>query len=271
VSNVEPGANRRTIGLIHGSWHGAWSWDKLRPELDKLGFDSIPVQLPTRVPGASYEDYADAAASQLEGQRIDLLVAHSGGAHTVPGVVKRLGVGAIGGVVYLGGSLGASGGESPLYTRGEALPWQRATRAFREAMIPMKDGMVAMDMSRARGLFFNDTNDTDARWAMNHMEIQNRPTDEPPLGAHQIDGLPAWYVLNREDRIRDRGMAAWAAGHLGMRLIEMDGDHSPAISRPAELARVLASLTVDNVTQKPQYVPLPRQSSEVNTPWAQPV
>src|ERR1700755_1618777 len=40
-------ASRPTLLLVHGSWHGPWCWERLIPELDKLGLASATVALPS--------------------------------------------------------------------------------------------------------------------------------------------------------------------------------------------------------------------------------
>ena len=32
--------------LIHGGYHGAWCWDRLTPELEKLGHQALSIDLP---------------------------------------------------------------------------------------------------------------------------------------------------------------------------------------------------------------------------------
>jgi len=38
------------IALVHGSYHGAWCWDLLRPELEQLGHRVIAMDLPISDP-----------------------------------------------------------------------------------------------------------------------------------------------------------------------------------------------------------------------------
>jgi pimeloyl-ACP methyl ester carboxylesterase len=32
--------------LVHGAFHGAWCWDRLTPELERLGHTAVAVDLP---------------------------------------------------------------------------------------------------------------------------------------------------------------------------------------------------------------------------------
>ena len=48
------------IALVHGSYHGAWCWDLLTPELERLGHRVIAMDLPISNPGGGAADYARA-------------------------------------------------------------------------------------------------------------------------------------------------------------------------------------------------------------------
>jgi len=41
-----------TFGLVHGSWHGGWCWERLIPELEARGHRAVAVDLPAEDPAA---------------------------------------------------------------------------------------------------------------------------------------------------------------------------------------------------------------------------
>ena len=43
---VAGGSDRPAFVLIHGSWHGAWTWNEMTPLLAKAGYASIAIDLP---------------------------------------------------------------------------------------------------------------------------------------------------------------------------------------------------------------------------------
>jgi pimeloyl-ACP methyl ester carboxylesterase len=242
---------KQTIGLIHGSGQGAWCWDLLRPQLDILGFHTTTVDLPVADPSATYADYVDVAGRTFKGAHIDLLVAHSGGAHVVPGLVERLGESAIDKIAYLSGSFG-----DPTDPTLDLPP--RSTLLFRQTMADLESGKEEPDGSQIRRLFYGECPPEIADWAMQKMRLSRRPTDEPSLEAHDLD-IPRWYIHNRDDQIRNPTWAARAAGVLSMSWVEMSGDHSPALSRPVELAVVLASLAMPAMGSGPGKAAIPMQ------------
>src|SRR5690349_10518718 len=67
--------------LIHGGFHGAWCWDKVIPELKRLGHDAIAIDLPghgtRRDERSNLADRGGAIVEIMEPR--DVLVGHSGG------------------------------------------------------------------------------------------------------------------------------------------------------------------------------------------------
>src|SRR3974377_1686184 len=41
-----------TFGLVHGAFHGSWCWERLTPELERLGHRVLTVDLPSEEPRA---------------------------------------------------------------------------------------------------------------------------------------------------------------------------------------------------------------------------
>ena len=65
------GSDRPAFVLIHGSWHGAWTWNEMTPLLAKAGYASIAIDLPgsgtrTRLPQSFLKRPLDKAAFAAE-------------------------------------------------------------------------------------------------------------------------------------------------------------------------------------------------------------
>src|SRR5258705_12236048 len=65
------------IALVHGSYHGAWCWDFLRPELERRGHRVITMDLPISDPTLGAADYAKAIEAALDPDTEPMLVGHS--------------------------------------------------------------------------------------------------------------------------------------------------------------------------------------------------
>ncbi len=65
------GSDRPAFVLIHGSWHGAWTWSEMTPLLAKAGYASIAIDLPgagtrARIPQSFLRRPLDKAAFATE-------------------------------------------------------------------------------------------------------------------------------------------------------------------------------------------------------------
>ena len=68
---VAGGRDRPAFVLIHGSWHGAWTWNEMTPLLAQAGYASIAIDLPgagtrTRFPESFLKRPLDEAAFAAE-------------------------------------------------------------------------------------------------------------------------------------------------------------------------------------------------------------
>lgn len=94
----------------------------------------------------------------------------------------------------------------------------------------------------ARELFYHDCPPEEAARAVELLRPQGRVPlrEQTPLGAWP--GVPAEYILCREDRMV---LPDWsrriARQRLGVTARELDGGHSPFLARPAALADELLS------------------------------
>ncbi len=92
-------AASRTFLLVHGSWHGAWCWRRVRPHLQSAGFDSHAVTLT----GVGERRHLLSAQINLETHVRDVLgvidaeelsrivlVGHSYGGMVITGVIGAL-------------------------------------------------------------------------------------------------------------------------------------------------------------------------------------
>ncbi len=73
-----------TFVLVHGSWHGAWCWNKLTPLLEREGHAVIAPDLPghgedwTPIPEISLQSYVDRVGEALDSApEPAILVGHS--------------------------------------------------------------------------------------------------------------------------------------------------------------------------------------------------
>jgi pimeloyl-ACP methyl ester carboxylesterase len=211
-----------TYAFIHGAGDGGWYWHRVAGELSERGHDAVAPDLPSDDESAGWREYADTVADAI-GDRSDVIVVgQSLGGFTAPLVCERRPVDL---VVLVAGMVPAPG-----ETGGEWWSNTGYERAAREAGAP--DDEIE--------LFLHDVPPELATEALARARDQaGRPMTEPlPLDAWPE--VPTRYLLCRQDRFFP---AEWLRGvvreRLGFEPDEIDAAHTPALSRPAELAERL--------------------------------
>jgi pimeloyl-ACP methyl ester carboxylesterase len=232
--------------LIAGAWHGAWCWEKVTPLLEAQGHRVHAPELP-----ATGADAADPAGVTLEGwarfvadviardPQPVTLVGHSRGgivisraAELVPDRLRRL--------VYVSAYLLAAG---------ESLAG--AARTDLESlvppnMIPVAGGITCnLRQEVIRPALFGQCTDADYETALARMTPEPlKPLVTPmKVTAQRFGSVPRAYV----ECLRDRTVTLAAQRRMQAKLpcdpvLTLDSDHSPFLSHPEELARLLGGL-----------------------------
>jgi pimeloyl-ACP methyl ester carboxylesterase len=231
-----------TFGLVHGAWHGGASWAPLVVELQRRGFSSVAVDLPSDVPDAGVDAYAEQVVQALRSVEEPLiLVGHSLGGLTIPVVATRRPVSLL---VYLCALL-----PDP----GSSLVEQRATETdmmteqWRENYAPrqvaLSGGLAEWPDEVAAEVFYHDCPPAEVPAAVQQL----RPQASLPMRERTpLTGWPdvsAEYILCTEDRVVS---PAWsrdvARRRLGVTPRELTGGHSPFLAQPGRLADLLVAL-----------------------------
>jgi pimeloyl-ACP methyl ester carboxylesterase len=226
-----------TFGLVHGAWHGAWCWERLVPELEGLGHRAVAVELPTEDPEAGLTRYAELTAAALRADDDVVVVGHSLGAAAIPLVARMLPVRHLVFLCALFPKPGASATDR--YTEEDVfVPGFAGNTATRD------DGASWWpDPAAAIRCLFHDCTDDDARRAAARLSPQSSAPRREPWPADGIPDVERTSIVCRDERcIRPDWSRRVAREELGVEPVELDGGHSPFLSRPRELATVLARL-----------------------------
>jgi pimeloyl-ACP methyl ester carboxylesterase len=227
------------IALVHGSFHGAWCWDLLRPELERMGHRVITMDLPISDPGLHAADYARAVEGALDPDSEPLLVGHSMAGLIIPLVaahrpIRRL--------VFLAAFLPSPGLSANEQRRTEHIDGRVPPKT--NEWTDLGDDVWMIGPNTATELFFPDAPAAVARWATQRLRPQSYGilSETTPLTAWP--DVDSQSIVCRDDRaINPVWVRAAARERLGVDAVEIGGSHSPFLTRPAELAHILDSMS----------------------------
>ncbi len=235
-----------SIVLIPGAWHGAWCWHKITPLLEAAGTRVIAPDLPSMgtdvtPPDVITLDYWARFVADLVSREPEpvVLVGHSRGgivisqaAELVPERIRKL--------VYLAAFLLPAGetlANSANQIEDSLVP---------PNMIPAASGLTCVvRASVLREAFYGLCTDADFEFARERLTPEPLKPLVTPLQLTQAryGKVPRAYIETRQDRAvtptaQRRMLAALPCDPVA----SLDSDHSPFLSQPEALARILISI-----------------------------
>ncbi|MBO2449196.1 alpha/beta hydrolase [Actinomadura barringtoniae] len=210
-----------TFVLVHGAWHGAWTWDRVVP---LLGSEAVTPEL--RLSGGLEDDVKDvlAALDEVDGEVI--LVGHSYGGMVVRQAADQRPE-KVGHIVLVEGWAGPDG--SALF--------DLAPEWFVDGLRSLagEDGVIPALPPQMVGV----EDPGDVRWLEGLLCPQPlRSFTEPTRLTGAVDRIPGTAIFGRAQTLpfADLGRA------LGYEAIAMDGPHDMMITHPEALAAHLRGI-----------------------------
>lgn len=229
-----------TFGLVHGAGHGAWCWERLIPALEARGHRAVAVDLPCDDPRAGALRYAEVVDAALPPVPDLVLVGHSLAGLTVPLVAARRVVRRL---VFLCAVVPVFGRSLDEEVAADPSMYDPVLRAHPGRLVDGEGTMWMGDEEAARTIYYQDCAPEVVRWAFARLRRQAVTPRREPCPLTAWPAVERAYILCREDRaIRPDWSRRTARERLGIEPIEMDGGHSPFLSRPDDLAARLAAL-----------------------------
>jgi pimeloyl-ACP methyl ester carboxylesterase len=209
-----------TFALIHGAGDVGWYWHLVQAELGERGHDAVAPDLPCDDDSAGLSEYADTVIEAI-GERTDLVVvAQSFGGFTAPLVCERVPVK----LLVLVAPMIPVPGEAPA-------DYWTDTR-YEEEVREHYDDEVA--------LFYQDVPPALVSEALKRGRTQSETRMGEPLPLTAWPDVPTRVLLCRNDRLFPAHfLRRVARERLAITPNEIDGGHTPALSRPKELADYL--------------------------------
>jgi pimeloyl-ACP methyl ester carboxylesterase len=226
------------IALVHGNYHGGWCWDLLRPELERLGHRVFTMDLPISDPTGGAAVYAKTVDGAIPGDSVPMIVGHSMAGLVIPLVALRRPVHSL---VFLAAMLPVPGKSANEQRSSEPMDAKVAPRSAE--WIDLGDGVWMVGPTTATELFFHDASREVAAWAVARLRPQSYGVlDEKTPLEDWPPKVACHAIVCRDDRaFNPDWVRAAARERLGTEALEIDGAHSPFMTRPRELAALLDS------------------------------
>jgi predicted ester cyclase/pimeloyl-ACP methyl ester carboxylesterase len=232
AAHPSEGMSMATYILIHGAGDVGWYWHLVEAELRRRGNDVVAPDLPCDDDSAGLSEYADTVIRAIDGRTDLVVVAQSSGGFTAPLVCDRVAVDLL---VLVAPMI-------PLPHEAPADYWTN-TRYEDEAREHVDDPIE---------LFYQDVPPELASEALRRGRRQSEARMDEPVPLDAWPNAPTRVLLCRDDRLFPAAFVRRVAQErLGITPDEMDGGHTPALSRPKELADRLEAYVAQQATSRP--------------------
>lgn len=208
-----------TYALIHGAGDVGWYWHLVAAELRSRGQEVVLMDLPVDDDSAGLSTYADVVVDAIGDRRDVIVVAQSFGGYTAPIVCDRVPSSLL---VLVAGMIPS--------------PGESANEMFANTGYEPEQHGDWDDLA----VFYHDVPPALATEALAKGRRQSETPGKEPWPLAAWPNVPTRYLLCRNDRLFP---AKWVRrvvrDRLGMTPDEIDSGHTPALSRPRELAEKL--------------------------------
>jgi pimeloyl-ACP methyl ester carboxylesterase len=236
-------ASKRTFVLIPGAGGAAWYWHRVVPLLEKAGHEAFAVELPGEDPRAGLRAYAKLVIDAIGKRRAVTLVAQSLGGFTAA-VVGARAPKSIGSIVFVNAMIPLPGETASAY-------WE-ATGSEKARKAAARRGGYGVEWDIATYFFHDIPKRIERKLAANER-------DEAPVAMHEPARFERWpdvplhVIAGRDDRFFPPAFQSRVARERLGRGVATDvtpGGHLVALSRPRELAKLLARYVAQDSSAK---------------------
>lgn len=238
-----------TFILIHGSWHGAWNWHKVVPQLQKAGHTAIALDLPghgrnwTPPADISLQDYVDCVCRAIDEQTEPVILVGHSRSGIVLSQVAEYRPDKIKLTIYLAAYL-IPGGQAMLPmalsdTDALILP---------NLILDQKQGWHMLKEEAFKPALYADCPDEDLALCRSLLTPEpNAPSATPlQLTGENFGRVPRVYIECLQDRAVSPKLQKQMYTALScQKVISMNTSHSPFFSAPEQLTGHLLTLERD--------------------------
>lgn len=233
---------KTTFLLIHGAWHGGWCWEKILPNLEKTGHTVLAPNLPGRtniytphaeITLSTHVNFLKNLIKNVQGKLV--VVGHSFGgvvasqlAEEIPAQIHHL--------VYVCGFLPEN--SQSLIEIARSINHVEQPPAME---VNAAGTTITLKPVEALDLFFNCCSPDIGQWATKQLcpEPLIPMTEKVVLSERRFGNIPKTYVVCTQDLALTLQAQKVMSNRAGCHMIDLPTDHSPFLSMPEALTRIL--------------------------------
>jgi len=229
-----------TFILVHGSFHGAWCWDRVLPLIETGGHRAIAVDLPghgsdrTPVAGRTLSAYVDRVTAVIDAQTEPVvLVGHSMGGVVITQAAENRSKN-VEALIYVCAFLPRSGESLIALARTD-------TQSRLLPNLVFDAGLHSVRSEAASEVFYHDCPQTEAARASGLLVSEPVAVVETPVHVteERYGRIPRTYIECTEDRALGLGLQRRMHAAMPCTVLSLPTGHSPFFAAPERLVEHL--------------------------------
>jgi len=256
TSTLESNAQKResTLILVHGAGHGSWSWSKVIPLLANKNISTTAVDLPgqsndtLKLFNHTLADDVDCirnATDSVQGKVI--LAGHSSGGVAIAQAAELLGIAKVEKLIFLDAFMpkdGESVGSIAAKVASD-IKNKKEAGAPPEMLFTANHKVFKWNPEIVENHFYHDCSKADIANAKANLKWQSVASisTQVKLSDDIYGGIPKYYILCTEAKDLDK--SSIATNVPVKKIFKISSSHSPFLSKPNELARILLEICSD--------------------------
>lgn len=251
-SNAQKGES--TVILVPGAGHGSWCWSKVVPLLANKDISTIAVDLPgqsndtLKLFNHTLADDVDCirkVADSVQGKVI--LVGHSSGGVAIAQAAELLGTAKVEKLIFLDAFMpkdGESVGSIAAKVTSDVKDKKEADAPL-EMLFTANHKAFKWNPEIVENHFYHDCSKVDIAYAKANLKWQSVASisTQVKLSDNIYGGIPKYYILCTEAKDLDK--SSIATNIPVKKIFKISSSHSPFLSKPKELTRILMEICSD--------------------------
>jgi pimeloyl-ACP methyl ester carboxylesterase len=250
TNNYSP-ASESTFILVHGGWHGAWSWNKVVPILKARGHKVMALNLPgqgkdkTPTATVTLNEYVKKVVDvAIEQKGKVILLGHSSGGTVIAQAAEELSPSKVAKLVFLDAFMPLNG--ESVFSLVEQFQNNEASKSgasLSESIVVSADHKTStLDPDKVQQLLYHDCTPEDVAFAKENLGAQPLAALGMPvtLTDKSYGMIPKYYILCTDAQDFDKSKIAL---HVPCdKIYRLKSSHSPFFSMPDKLVDVLEEI-----------------------------